>query len=115
MGEEFRMMIDEGFQMTNEWAPIITAIANLGFSIVIAWYLLSKAIPRIQESFSKDLESQRKDAREALERIVALVSSGNTDLLKTIASKQDVFLQMLTINNEMVRALADVKELFRSK
>lgn len=46
--------------------PGISTIVNIGFSGVVAWYLLTKALPKMQEAFLADIEkiSQRYDARE---------------------------------------------------
>lgn len=49
----------------NEWVPILTLATNIGFSVVVAWYLLSKALPAMQERFSADLRAQRDDYRAA--------------------------------------------------
>lgn len=44
--------------------PIITAIVNIGFSAIVGWYLLTKAIPNMQQKFSEDMEKQRHDFTE---------------------------------------------------
>ncbi len=41
------------------WTGIIGTVANIGFSGLVGWYLLTKGIPKIQEEFSKALENQQ--------------------------------------------------------
>ena len=83
--------------------PLLTLAVNVGFSVVVCWYLLSKAIPEMQERFSIDLKTQREDSyamlkaeREAcmrereiavasMERMLAITSKDGVDLLKRTA------------------------------
>lgn len=51
----------------NDWAAVATAFANIGFSAVVGWYLLTKAIPQMQDKFSKDLDKQAASFNIALE------------------------------------------------
>lgn len=51
-----------------DWSSLGTFAVNAGFAAWIAWYLLARALPKIQSQFSADLEAQRKDLTAALER-----------------------------------------------
>lgn len=86
------------------WLPVLTAIANIGFSAVVGWYLLTKAIPDMQRKFSEDMDKQRKDFGDALAQQRADFNAtferekqGNQKLLDMVAN------QML----EIVRRSAD--------
>lgn len=48
------------------YTNLINNTTNIIFSVIVAWYLMAKAIPNLQESFSKDLKSQRDDFIGAL-------------------------------------------------
>jgi hypothetical protein len=41
------------------WFPLITAIINVGFAVVVGAYLLTKAIPKMQDDHSKAIAEQR--------------------------------------------------------
>ena len=97
-----------------EWVPLITAVANIGFSVVVAWYLLAKAIPALQEKFSTDLMAQRTDfqaaidrEREALGRIVAIVTDARFELMRHIGEKVDVLVVDFNRVMEIVDRMAD--------
>jgi hypothetical protein len=97
------------------WMPLMTAIANVGFSIVVAWYLLSKAIPRLQDRFSEDLEAQRLDFEKALERekqsldrVLGAISGNGVDLLRRLSEKLDgmmLHMQDLQTDVRQIRGL----------
>lgn len=81
--------------------------ANILFSVVMAWYLLTKAIPELQRKFSEDLalqrveffdalKLQREDAKvardgdqKAMDRLVGVVISGNTEAQRRMEEKID--------------------------
>ncbi len=46
---------------TNQWASIAGAVVNVGFSVVVGWYLLTKALPQMQSDFVKALSEQRSE------------------------------------------------------
>jgi len=53
----------------SEWSSIISPIIQLGFSVVVCWYLLSKAIPKMQEDQDKARDIQRLDFINALKDV----------------------------------------------
>jgi hypothetical protein len=66
---------------TNTAVPLVTLIINMGFSALVAWYLLTKAGPKMQKDFIDGLQAQRDrydkldsrrtiDAKEALEIVI---------------------------------------------
>lgn len=63
-------------------SALITSIVNVGFAAVAAWFLLTRALPKIHEIFLAEIGAQRKaysdevkeirrEAREALAVVVA--------------------------------------------
>jgi hypothetical protein len=63
------MLLAEATAVTgSDWSSLGTFAVNAGFAAWIAWYLLARALPKIQSQFSADLEAQRKDLTAALER-----------------------------------------------
>jgi hypothetical protein len=84
------------------WLPLLTAITNIGFSIIVAWYLLAKAIPRLQDRFSEDLRIQRLDFEKAIERekksldrVLELVAANNIELLRRTSEKLDLLVAFI--------------------
>ena len=74
-----------------DWLPYATGIANIGFSILVAWYLLSKAIPNMQDKFSETLKEQRADhisamerERESTKKIFEMMSSNGVNEIREI-------------------------------
>lgn len=55
-----------------DWGSIITSIVNMGFAALVAWYLLTKAFPKMLESFREELRVMREhyegqDGKRSLE------------------------------------------------
>ncbi len=104
---------------TSEWVPLITAVANIGFSVVVAWYLLAKAIPALQDKFSNDLTSQRADfqsaidrEREALGKVVTIVTDARFELLRHMSEKVDALVTEQKRGHEIiVRMSEDIREI----
>ena len=94
----------------SQWGP---AVVNLVFSVAVAWYLLSKALPAMHERFSTDLKMQQetfKEAlkeqrednekaldreKEALERLMAMVQKEEIDLLRRNSEETHATYKML--------------------
>lgn len=81
---------------TMEWSltSIIMGVTNIGFSVLVAWYLLSRAIPEMQKRFSDDLKQQREDNRESLKRekdtcsdLLKIVVRDDHDMIKRALEK----------------------------
>ncbi len=83
---------------TNEWLPILTAIANIGFSVVVAWYLLARAIPEMQLRFSGDLLANRESAEKVM-------AEQRDDFHKTLMEQREAF------NTTLVRERESTKEM----
>jgi hypothetical protein len=75
---------------TADWLSILTSIGNIGFSVVVAWYLLSKAIPAMQTRFSSDLKAQQ-------DIFSALLREQREDYKAALAADKNAFETMLTI------------------
>lgn len=43
-----------------DWTSIIGTVANIGFSALVGWYLLTKALPKMQDDFLRSLKDQRE-------------------------------------------------------
>jgi hypothetical protein len=65
----------------SSWAGLAGSIVNLGFAGLVGWYLLTKALPKMQETFSNELAKQRleavnsenvrrQEARDALKQVI---------------------------------------------
>ena len=48
-------------QDVTSWASVISIVVNVGFAGLVGWYLLTKAIPKMQQDFRDELKSQRGD------------------------------------------------------
>lgn len=42
------------------WTSVVTSVVNMGFSALVAWYLLTKSLPTMQEKFSASLKEERE-------------------------------------------------------
>lgn len=53
-------------QATDAIWPGLSTLINLGFSGVVAWYLLTKALPKIQDAYLAEIKEMRthSDTRE---------------------------------------------------
>lgn len=87
----------------NDWTGIAALITNVGFSVVVAWYLLSKAIPGIQDKFSADLKSQREDYHRSLER----ERVAYTDMLKIATVEEREMLRRNTEKTDRILSLLE--------
>lgn len=50
-------------QATNEiagWTSVVSTLVNIGFSALVGWYLLTKALPKVQDDFLAALATQRE-------------------------------------------------------
>lgn len=47
------------------WISSLSFIVNAGFSIGVAWWLLTKSMPQMQETFTKALKDEREIAEQA--------------------------------------------------
>jgi hypothetical protein len=45
---------------TSTWLSVVTSVANMGFAALVGWYLLTKAIPKMQEQYTQS-QSQSRD------------------------------------------------------
>ena len=43
----------------SNWTSLVGLIANAGFAAIVGWYLLTKAIPKMQKEFGDQLQAQR--------------------------------------------------------
>lgn len=99
-------------QATTEVMPIAAALANIGFVGWLAWFLVARSMPKMQADFSATLKEQRDDCakqgereRAATDKIIALVMSGNTELMRENGKKLDRILEALDdLKREGVRS-----------
>lgn len=103
----------------NEWIPLLTLGANIGFSVVVAWYLLSRAIPQMQERFDRALSDQRlqfstdmKSQREDHEKLMAAIVMRDSDNLKRVAEKID---HVMNTTSTIARSMDDIVQHLRGK
>jgi hypothetical protein len=40
---------------------MLSVIVNLGFAALVGWYLLTRALPRLQDEFRSDLKAKREE------------------------------------------------------
>lgn len=59
---------DAGGETVGAWAGVVATVANLGFAGVVAWFLLTKALPKMQREFADALSRQRDSFLESLDR-----------------------------------------------
>lgn len=63
------------------WVPVVTGVANMGFAALVGWYLLTKAIPAMQDTYRVEMrdarthwdaesEKRRLDGRETLAMVM---------------------------------------------
>ena len=48
------------------WAGLIGSVVNVGFAAAVGWYLLSKALPEMQQKNDEAQKEQRKDFRDGI-------------------------------------------------
>lgn len=101
-------------QAATEWLAPLASIANIGFSIVVGWYLITKGLPHMQERFGVALKEQRDahdkqlDKRDAAtDKIIQLVMSGNTAILQENSRKLDEHDRKL---DRILEMLDDMRE-----
>lgn len=54
------MLFAQAAAETN-WGAFVGLVVNAGFAGLVGWYLLTKALPKLQESFLSSLAAERKD------------------------------------------------------
>lgn len=88
----------------NEWVPIASAVAQLGFSGFVAWFLLVKAMPVMQDKFGQMLQMQRTDTIGALrdQRLDFLTSvkDERNGFIAALAREREQFTEMLEMMSE---------------
>ena len=74
-----------------EHVPDIAPWLQLGFGFVVAWYLLTKAMPRAEEradkrdaAFLESLSKERDGRKADSDKIVAAVEHGNDRVLDAL-------------------------------
>lgn len=102
-----------------EWTSVFALLTNIGFSAIVAWYLLSKAIPSIQDRFSHDLQSQRNDhdqhmvrEREAFEKVISVIMDQRLADIKTFGDRID---RMSIKQDRLCELLEDVVDRLKAR
>ncbi len=74
-----------------EQMPDIAPWLQLGFGFVVAWYLLTKAMPRLEEradkrdaAFMEALAKERDGRKADADKIIAAVEHGNDRILDAL-------------------------------
>ncbi len=111
---------------------IASMVINAGFAALVAWYLLSKAIPDMQKQHSASLAEQRKEYalslseqrkdltgmvdrdRISMEKILSIVAGNDTQILRTISEKLDETTEQSTQANTRLTNLERAMSEFRS-
>jgi hypothetical protein len=73
------------------WTGVVTAATNIGFASVVAWYLLTRALPNAQKVFTGELGQVRKTFVEEIRTVrdrhderEAAVRSDHKDALNAV-------------------------------
>ena len=79
-----------------DYTSLLTGATNILFSCVVGWYLLTKAIPAMQEKFAAALKEQREDfsgllarEKETAKQILEIVARNVADAAKIRDEKLD--------------------------
>lgn len=80
----------------SEWLPALTAVANIGFSVIVAWYLLARAIPDMQSRFSEDLRAERDSSEK-------IMGEQRDDFYKTMVEQRNDFHAAILRERESMR------------
>lgn len=56
--QSFLFAVDE----VSGYAGLAGSVVNLGFAATVGWYMLTKALPKMQETFARELSAQRLEA-----------------------------------------------------
>ena len=87
------------FAQAADWsgfASVISAAVQVGFSVVVAWYLMARGIPAMQAQFSADLKSQREDFQKFQDRDRDVLKNIGEFMAKVDSEKLQRVLEMLT-------------------
>src|SRR5258706_6546118 len=57
------MLFAEGAEVMG-WSALIGSLVQLGFSAIVGWYLLTKAIPKMQDQFLAEQKAAREKHEE---------------------------------------------------
>lgn len=71
-----------------EWISLVSTTVNVGFSIVVGIYLLTKAIPKMQADHAKALAEQRVD-------YIADLKTKRTEFLLELKEREKIGLESL--------------------
>lgn len=86
----FAQQVADATSTAAAWAGVIGPIVNIGFAAVVAWYLLSKAIPKMQAehaaSFEKQQAANAKGMEDQRKDFLAEIQQKRTD---TLAEKRE--------------------------
>lgn len=84
------------------WASLVGSIVNIGFAAVVGWYLLTKAIPKMQEDF----RGEQKATREGSEKTVLDTRAEHREQIKGLATEhKETILAIQAANKESIQAI----------
>lgn len=109
MIELFAILAD-GTEGAN-YTAIVTSVANIGFSGIVAWYLLTRALPAViaemrvtlkeqREDFKLVLQNEKENAKATLEIVAENIAAG--------VARRDEKLERMA--NQVEQLLALVKD-----
>lgn len=107
--------------------PLVSLMVNMGFSALVAWYLLTKAGPKMQKDFVDGLQAQRDrydkldsrrtiDAKEALDTVIKHCERETERL--TLSAKEEAAEVTMTLKDlrYVLEELRDqLKDIYKSR
>ncbi len=132
MGVMLNILFSEAIQTvasdSSNWMALVGNLVNIGFSAVVGWYLLTKALPEMQKDFRAELQLQRIETstrekgridadREALKMVIdhcEREAIRSAQLLKEeISNNSKVIEDTRNVLEEVRDALHEIKDVVR--
>jgi hypothetical protein len=97
------------------WVNLVGNLSNIGFAVLVGWYLLTRAIPKMQEDFRAEMRLNRDDAAA----VIRDNRAENKESLRTVLEhcekeSQRVTAEIATDLGLVQKGLADNVEVLES-
>lgn len=94
-GQDFTLVAIVGTLMTT----------MMGTFVALIWHLLRTTVPEQQKLFREQLAEERKEAREALDKVSAAHASNNAALVGQVSKQGESLQRLVALSEEHSRQL----------